>query len=94
MTLTIGNKDRTNKARDEKSTTIIINMGNHHWTIHETHIVKKNFKIMPDFAIAIFLPGRTVCAIACKRRKLNLKYKQEWINEQLKLDRVSPYQFC
>lgn len=49
---------------------------------------------MPDFAMISLLPGRTVCGIACKRRKMGLKYKQEWINEQLKLDRISPYAFC
>ncbi|PIQ71367.1 hypothetical protein COV87_03805 [Candidatus Roizmanbacteria bacterium CG11_big_fil_rev_8_21_14_0_20_37_16] len=69
-------------------------MGNHHWSIHEIHIIQKQFKIMPDFAMTKFLPERTPCAIACKRRALNLKYTQEWMNEQLKLDRMSPYGFC
>lgn len=69
-------------------------MGNHHWSIHEIHIIKKQFKIMPDFAMVKFLPGRTPCAIACKRRKIGLKYNQKWINEQLKIDRMSPYAFC
>ena len=69
-------------------------MGNHHWTIHEIHIIQKQFKITPDFAMVKLLPGRTPCAIACKRRHLNLKYTQVWINEQLKLDRISPYAFC
>lgn len=69
-------------------------MGNKHWTIHEIHVIQKSFHVMPDYATAKFLPGRTPCAIACKRRHLNLKYSQEWINEQLKLDRISPYSFC
>lgn len=66
-------------------------MENHHWTIHEIHIIQKNFKIMPDFAMVKFLLGRSVCAIACKRRHLNLRYTQEWMNEQ---NRISPYSFC
>jgi len=49
---------------------------------------------MPDYATAKFLPGRTPCAIACKRRALNFKYTQEWINEQLKITRFSLFQFC
>jgi len=69
-------------------------MGNKHWTIHEIHIVKKAFHVKPDFATAKLLSDRTSCAVACKRRKLNLKYTQEWINEQLKIDRISPFQFC
>lgn len=69
-------------------------MGNHHWTIHEIHIIQKAFHVTPDFATAKLLPGRTVCAIACKRRHLKLKYTQEWMNEQMKLDRISPYGFC
>jgi len=69
-------------------------MGNHHWSIHEIHIIQKQFKIMPDFVMVRLLPGRTACAIACKRRTLNLKYTQEWMNEQMKLDRISPYAFC
>jgi len=70
------------------------NMGNKHWTIHEIHIVQKSFHVMPDFATAKFLPGRSSCAIACKRRNMGLKYTQEWMNEQMKLDRISPYDFC
>jgi len=69
-------------------------MGNKHWTIHEIHIIQKAFHVMPDYAAAKQLPGRTPLAIACKRRKMNLKYTQEWMNEQMKLDRISPYAFC
>ena len=66
-------------------------MGNHHWTIHEIHIIKKSFHVMPDRVTVKLIPGRTSIAIACKRRALNLKYTQEWMNEQLKLNRISPY---
>ena len=69
-------------------------MGNHHWTIHAIYIIKKSFHEMHDRATARLLSGRTPCAVACKRRALNLKYTQEWMNEKLKLDRNSPYAFC
>lgn len=69
-------------------------MGNRHWTNKEIEIIKQSFHVMPDFATANLLPGRSVCAIACKRRALNLKYIREWMNEQMKITRISPFAFC
>lgn len=66
-------------------------MGNKHWTNEEIKIIQKSFHVMPDYATAKSIQGRTACAIASKRRALNLKYTQEWINEQLKLTRFTPY---
>jgi hypothetical protein len=69
-------------------------MGNHHWTPPEIKKVIDNFQIAPDFYIARLLPDRTPLAIAALRRRLDLKYTWEWMKEEMKKDRLSPYRFC
>ncbi len=58
-------------------------MGNKPWSTHEIHIIQKGFHRIPDFILASKLPGRSVLAIAQKRRNMGLKYVQEWMNEKI-----------
>lgn len=69
-------------------------MGNRHRTNFELKKIQKLFQIAPDYYIATLLSGRTALAIAAKRRRLNFKYTWEWMSEEMKKDRISPYAFC
>ena len=69
-------------------------MGNHHWTPHELNILRKGFQNTPDFLLVNALKSRSCCALAFKRRRLGLKYTQEWINEQTRKFLVSQLEFC
>lgn len=69
-------------------------MGNHQWTPQEIKKVVDNFQVAPDFYLARLLPSRTPLAIAALRRRLNLKYTQEWMNEEMKKNCLSPYVNC
>lgn len=69
-------------------------MGNHHWVRHELNILRKGFQNTPDFLLVNSLTGRSRCALAFKRRRLGLKYSQEWINEQTRKFHLSDTEFC
>ena len=60
-------------------------MGSHHWARREINIIRKFFHVKPDYEISNYLPGRSVLAIAQKRRNMGLKYTQEWMNEQVQI---------
>jgi len=69
-------------------------MGNHHWTPQEIKKVVDNFQVAPDKYVCLLLNGRSSLATAAKRRRLELKYSWEWMSQEMKKDRISPYVFC
>ena len=60
-------------------------MGGNKFTKSEIKKIRAGFQQIPDEEIARNLPGRTPLGVAARRRRLGLKYTQEFLNQKVAL---------